>query len=440
MKGTTRVAVILLMTALAAIAGQESRSQQMSNFDRERMLDMLDDVAQDVQKRYYDPTFHGVDWAAKVKEERQKIKNETSMNLSLAHIAAALDSLNDSHTFFLPPSRPYHHDYGFQEQIIGDQCFIARVRPGSDAESKGVKPGDELLTLDGIHPTRQILWKIDYRYNVLRPEAGLRLVLRDPAGQQRTLDVAAKIKQKQHLTDLSNPENLQNLLFDMEKDAGLLRARAEDKGEQLLILKLPIFLFNQVAVDEWIGQARKHQTLVVDLRGNPGGAVDTLKYLVSGLFEGDVKIADRVGRKETKSEIAKSGGHNIFSGKLVVLVDSKSASCSELFARLVQLEKRGVVMGDRSAGAVMEARRYEYHSGTDTMVFYGASITEYDLIMADGKSLEHVGVTPDELIVPTAADLAAGRDPVLAHAAEVAGVKLSPEEAGKMFPYEWQPE
>ena len=88
-----------------------------------------------------------------------KEHQEASLNLSLAHVAAALDALNDSHTFFLPPSRPNHHDYGFQMQMIGDQGFVVRVRPGSDAEAKGVKPGDEILALEGIHPIRQVLWK-----------------------------------------------------------------------------------------------------------------------------------------------------------------------------------------------------------------------------------------------------------------------------------------
>ncbi len=59
--------------------------------------------------------------------------------------------------------------------------------------------------------------------------------------------------------------------------------------------------------------------------------------------------------------------------------------------------------------------------------------------MADGKSLEHVGVTPDRLMLPTAADLAAGKDPVLAEAIKMMGVQADPVAAGKMFPYEWQP-
>jgi len=105
----------------------------------------------------------------------------------------------------------------------------------------------------------------------------------------------------------------------------------------------------------------------------------------------------------------------------------------------VQLEHRGTVLGDHSSGSVMESRYYDFSQGADTKIFYGASITDADLVMTDGKSLEHAGVTPDEVILPTPADLAQQRDPVLARAAELAGMALDPKEAGKLFPVEWRP-
>jgi C-terminal processing protease CtpA/Prc len=104
---------------------------------------------------------------------------------------------------------------------------------------------------------------------------------------------------------------------------------------------------------------------------------------------------------------------------------------------VVQIEKRGTVMGDHSSGSVMEAAQYTYHSGTDTQFFFGAQITDADIIMTDGKSLEHVGVIPEALMLPTSDDLSKGLDPVLAHAVETVGGKLTPEAAGKLFPYEW---
>lgn len=188
-----------------------------------------------------------------------------------------------------------------------------------------------------------------------------------------------------------------------------------------------------------MGKVRKHKALILDLRGNPGGATETVEFLAGDLLSKDVKIADRAGRKETKPMMTK-GSHDAFTGKLIVLVDSQSASAAEVLTRLMQIEKRGVVLGDRSSGGVMEARHYSEKIGADTAVFYGVSITDADLIMSDGKSLEHVGVTPDEMILPTASDLASHLDPVMARAAEMAGVHISPAEAAKMFPYEWPPD
>jgi carboxyl-terminal processing protease len=430
-----------LLGVVLLLVGQGWPQQQISSLDRDRAQAMLKGVADEVHKHYYDPKMHGIDWDAKVAEAKQRIEKTNSMNMALSQIAALVLSLNDSHTFFLPPQHSNRFDYGWEYHLVGEHCFVTQVRPRSDAEAKGLKRGDEILTLDGFHPDRDNLWQMQYTFSVLRPQPGFRLGLQDPAGSQRQVDVMTRVREGRRIADLtgSGGYDIWDVVRDEENSEHLMRARFVERGDQLIVLKVPEFMFSAIEVDSMIDRVRKYPALIIDLRGNPGGSVETLKNLVGGIFDKEVKIADRVGRKETKPEVAKAGRHP-FSGKLVVLVDSRSASAAELFARVVQLEKRGTVIGDRTSGAVMEARHYDEKIGVDTVIFYGASVTEWDLIMADGKSLEHNGVTPDESVLPSAADLAAGRDPVMARAAELLGVKVTPEEGGTMFPYEWPPE
>jgi len=429
------------LAGITLTAAAQQGQQKMEKFERERARDMLGMIANDVKKHYYDPKYHGVDWEANIHAAEQRIETAISLNYALSEIAAALDTLNDSHTFFLPPSRPYKHDYGWRIQMIGESCFVMQVRPQSDAESKQVKRGDQILGINGFQPTRENLWKMNYVFDVLRPQPGLRVALLSPDGQRREVQVMAAMRQTKKVKDLTpgGAGDIWDLIRESETAAHLGRARWAETGDDVSIFKFPGFYFDEGQMDEMIKKAKKHKALIVDLRGNSGGSVETLKWFLGGIFDKEVKVGDRVTRDDSKPMVARSKRQNAFSGKLIVLVDSKSASASELFARVVQLEKRGFVVGDKTAGAVMESKRYSYKHGADTVVFYGASITDADLIMTDGKSLEHTGVTPDELLLPTAPDLASGRDPVMAHAVGLCGSNITPEAAGALFPFEWPP-
>ena len=421
---------LLLFSSVSGLALPQEKIDPM---ERDRAIAMFALLHDAIKKNYYDPKFHGVDMEARYKVYAERVKNATSLGAAMRAIAAYLVVLDDSHTAFIPPSFSFHFDYGYQMQMIGDQCFITEVRPGTDAASK-LRPGDQVLTLDGYGLRRKDLWQLQYYLSALAPKSTSTFVLRDPSGAQRTESVATahgSAKRLQHLSPFDE--------YDLyEKWRHQMRERYVEM-DNVMIWKMAGFVGDDADIDHMLGIARKHATLILDLRDNGGGSEDTLKFLIGGLMNHEVHIGTRITRKGKYPLDAKPRGTQ-FTGKLIVLVDSLSASASELFARIVQLEHRGTVMGDLTSGSVMEANFYPLEYGMDIVIYFGAEITSADLMMSDGRSLEKIGVTPDVLMLPSPADMAAGRDPVLARAAEMAGVKLTPEAAGKMFPYEWPPE
>ena len=428
-------ALILVFGWPSPLVAQKAQTKT-SKLEHDEVMQMLITISDDVKKHYFDKNLRGLDWNANVKKFAARIDNAESLNRGLSEVAAALDVLDDSHTFFLPPPRPYNHSYGWIISMIGRKCFVLQVKPGSDAEQKGVKAGDEVLTINGFAPARENLWKMNFVYDVLRPQPALRVALQTPEGEHKELDIVASFRELPRVKDLTG-SGIWDIFREIENSTHESRMRWKETDDGVMILKFPSFSYKQSQVDDVMGRARKNKSLIIDLRGNGGGSVETLREFLSNFFDHEVKIADRHMRANGKPEMAKPHGKDAFAGKLFVLVDSRSASASEILARVVQLEKRGTVLGDQSAGAVMESVHFDYHIGFETRTFYGASITEADLIMTDGKSLEKVGVTPDELQLASAKDLAAGRDPVVARAVELAGGKMSPEAAGKLFPYEW---
>jgi C-terminal processing protease CtpA/Prc len=429
--------LIVFLALWSGLAMPSYGQQPPSGLDRDRGRAMLSTIKDDLKKNYYDPGFHGMDIDVRFKVADEKIKQAQSLGQIFGIIAQVLVELEDSHTFFLPPGRTTRTEYGWQMQVIGGKCYVTAVKPGSDAAAKGLKEGDEIYSIDGRTPGRENMWKLKYLYHTLRPQPGMRLVVIKPDGKQQQLDVIAKVREGKRMIDLTG-NDIFDLIRESENESRLHRHRYVLLGEDLFVWKMPEFDLLREDVDNLVDKFRKKKTLILDLRGNPGGYEEALLRLISNLFDHDVKVGELTRRKETKPLQAKTRGERSFAGKLIVLIDSESGSAAELFARVVQLEKRGTVIGDVSAGAVMRAKGLSHELGVDIVVFYGDSITDADIIMTDGKSLERVGVTPDEIRLPSGSDLAAKRDPVLAYAASLLGITISPEKAGELFPLEWR--
>src|SRR5258707_2154724 len=404
------VSLLLLTGAAGALCTAVAQSL---NSDRDNARTMLSVVKDDLKGNYYDQTFRGLNLDERFKEAEAKLKLATTRDQLMVIVAQTLLELNDSHTFLVPPSRAARIEYGWQMQMISEDCYITAVKPKSDAEGKGLKPGDRVISLDGARPSRGIFWKMLYRYYALMPSRTVRIVAQGQADPEpRQLDVSTKVQESSSVTNWGDL-----FIRYLSEEWDIDHDRLFEVGNELFVWKMPTFEVSKDHVDEIMGKARKFKTLVIDLRGNGGGFGDNLSRLVSHFFDKEIKIADLKSRKEMKPQVAKKRSDSPFSGRLIILVDSNSASASELFARVMQLEKRGTVLGDNTAGAVMTSKYYDHQTGVGRILYFGASVTIADVIMTDGKSLEHVGVSPDETIVPTGADLGASRDPVLARAA-----------------------
>jgi C-terminal processing protease CtpA/Prc len=231
-----------------------------------------------------------------------------------------------------------------------------------------------------------------------------------------------------------------------ERRAELKNKKAKRKNEPykcakldqaVIACKLHTFVTDKDQIDKMMKEVASHQKLILDLRGNGGGYVETEEHLMGYLFPKDVKIADVITRKKTEVRMAKSRGEKAFKGELVILVDSRSASASEMVARVIQIEKRGKVIGDVSSGAVMTSIYVPLFSQASAFAdivisSVGMSVTVADVVMSDGSRLEKIGVIPDVPLIPTGLALSTKVDVILSYAAHTLGVPLAPDAAGRL--------
>jgi len=431
------ILVLLLPVVTASLFAQKGApAQQITSSDLQRAHLMIRQSYDEIRKNYFDTGYHGVDLEKTYQQYNARLDASKSINETFRVIGAFVLNLHDSHTFFMPPSRTNRSTPGFSMQIIGDKCFVTRIRPGTDAAKK-LHVGDQVLALNGFKIAPDSFHDMTYFLQVLSPAPAETVDVQNPAGERRQETINATLRMGKQVTDLTSEEggDFWQLVREDEEDEHLSRSRMFETGD-VFIWRMPSFEVPPPEMDRIAGKAMKSKTLIIDLRGNSGGYTETLKNMLGHFVDHETKVADRVTRKDTKPEMIKPRSP-IYTGNLIVLVDHNSASAAEMFARVIQLEHKGKVVGDRTAGAVMEAREFVETTGTDYKVFYGLSITSANMLMSDGKSLENTGVVPDEVMIPTAADLAAGKDPVLAHAIDLGGAKLDATASGKLFPYEW---
>lgn len=141
----------------------------------------------------------------------------------------------------------------------------------------------------------------------------------------------------------------------------------------------------QQALDEL--EAEGMQGLVVDIRNNPGGNLDTVVEMLQMMLpEGDiVSVRDRNGEQEKFT----CDGANEFDKPLVVLVNQYSASAAEIFSGAIQDYEIGSIVGVTTYGKGIVQDIIDLGDGTSM------KLTTAEYFLPSGRSINEKGVTPD---------------------------------------------
>lgn len=242
---------------------------------------------------------------------------------------------------------------------------IAQVYKGSPAEEAGLKDGDVLHKVDG----------------------------QEVAGRDLA-DVVGDIKGKRgtevDLTVLRGDDAREITVTATRDTVEYPTVESEMLADQIGYIR--VLEFDSVTYDQYMNAfeeltAQGMQRLIVDLRGNPGGGLQTVcdildEILPEGLI---VQTEDKNGsRREIESD-----GKRQIDMPLVVLVNESSASASEIFAGAVQDYGIGKIVGATTYGKGVVQEIFELKDGTCVKL----TVSEY--FTPKGRSINKTGIEPD---------------------------------------------
>ncbi len=322
------------------------------------------------------------------------------LKLMQGAIRGMLDSLGDQHTGYMTPEEydqatmPLDGSYtGIGAWVDSSGEFLTIISPmkGSPAEKAGLKPGDEIIAVDGKDITN-----VDpsiVLQSVLGPE-GTTVVLTvqrsDPA---EVLDFSI-VRERITIPSIESKMLEENIGYIALVTFG------EDSAEDM-----------KVALDELLAQDPRG--LIFDLRDNSGGYVDTAIEIISQFIPSGTVMIEKLGTGEEIPFDAIPGGIAT-EIPLVVLVNGGSASASEIAAGAIQDYERGLIVGTTTygKGSVQNWVPLDGEQGA-------VKVTIARWLTPKGRQIHEVGLTPDYVVELTEEDYEAGLDPQLDKAIEL---------------------
>jgi C-terminal processing protease CtpA/Prc len=416
--GILRWFVFVVLLSVCTTAHSENIKSE-----RHRAEQILNLVSRDVQNNFYDESLKGLDWAALTEQARQRIENAEQHGEMMGAISALLYQLHDSHTSFIPPQRKIKARYGFKAQPFANKIFVYQIDKDGPAAKAGLQLGDEIVGVNNLNATRGTFFSVMRYLTVLDPRPELDIEVTQN-GSGRIVKVPATL--------ITQPPEyfFASLESGRDDDVHERFYDFKDYGDGICYLRVRTFAIPGTEIVGMIKPLNNAKFVILDLRGNGGGILSTMVDFIAHFVTEPFEMASSISRRKSDPIHVKPDSLQI-ACPLLVLIDSSSASASEMFARSMQIHKRAVVIGDRSSGRANNARFFCEPPGSIKMTFpvptvewkaveFGTEIAVAKILMEGGEELEGRGVVPDEYCIPTPKDLGAERDPCLDRALTMA--------------------
>jgi carboxyl-terminal processing protease len=265
---------------------------------------------------------------------------------------------------------------GIELKSNGEGLLIVRVIPGSPAAAAGIQAGDLITMVDG---QSTLGLSTDQAADLLQGADGSTADLVVVTGGQSPRRVRVRRER------VEVPSIDQQKILDRQRGVAYLRLTCFQKTTA-----------RDLDAALWALYRQGMRSLIMDLRGNPGGLLVSAVEAADRFVERGVIVSTR-GRSLQEDFTYKAHEQGTWRVPLVVLIDRDSASAAEIFAGAIRDHRRGVVVGERSFGKGSVQGIFPLVASES-----GLRLTTAKFYSPMGKPFCRVGVEPDVMVHLTA--------------------------------------
>lgn len=342
------------------------------------------------KNNYYISDLNKQNWSRWKKRYIDKI--ETIDDATVA-INSMLASLDDSYSRFMPQEEFLLQTNALNSKLYGiginiasnaGKTYIINVLEGAPASNAGIQTGDIILKIDRQDIKGQSIYQV----------AGL---IRGDLGENIELEI---LRGYNKFTKTIRREEIKIKTVEYKK-----------LDENLGYIRISSFIGADTPKEFIIALNRLKDSkgLVLDLRGNSGGLFQNA-IVISNLFLNKGTIVQVIARQGKKNTYNVEHDGCIYNNPLAVLIDSNSASASEILSSALHDNKRAVLIGTKTYGKGLVQKVYPLANKT------GMNLTIARYLTPSGVDINKKGIEPDYTVNFSHNDFINNFDPQLAYA------------------------